>query len=87
MASFRRLDFLGVFLMLAASVLIVFALEEAGTRYDWGNAAIIGSIVIAAMAWGMFVGWELFIERRNKVQEPIFPMRLLKSRVLAGMLL
>jgi hypothetical protein len=87
MSSFRRLDSLGVFLMLAASILIVFALEEAGTRYPWGSAAIVGSLVIAFVAWSFFVAWELFIERRNSLQEPIFPMRLLKSRVLAGMLL
>jgi hypothetical protein len=87
MASFRRLDLLGVFFMLAGSILIVFALEEAGTRYPWGSAAIIGSLAVAFVSWGLFVGWELLIERRNKAQEPIFPMRLLKSRVLTGMLL
>ncbi len=86
-AAFRRLDFPGVFFMLAASILIIFALEEAGTRYPWSSAAIIGSLLIGLLSWGLFVIWELFIEKRNKVQEPIFPMRLLKSRVLTGILL
>jgi hypothetical protein len=85
--------------MLAASILLVFALEEANTRYAWGSAAIITSLVAAAVCWVAFVGWEVWIEgmgevtgegggrgRRGKM-EPIFPMRLLRSRVLVGMLL
>jgi hypothetical protein len=88
--KFGRIDLLGCFLMLGASILVVFALEEAGTRYSWGSAAIVGSLVVAAVAWGGFVGWEVWIEWKQKGsgrQEPIFPMRHLKSRVLAGMLL
>ena len=88
--KWERIDFLGSVLMLGASVLVVFALESAGTRYAWGNAAIVGSLVVASVAWGMFVGWEVWVERKQKAgkrQEPIFPMKLLKSRVLAGMLL
>jgi MFS family permease len=85
-----RIDAWGCFLMLGASILVVFALEEAGTRYTWGSAAIFGSLIAAGVAWAAFVGWEVWVERQQRGQgrqEPIFPMRLLKSRVLAGMLL
>jgi hypothetical protein len=34
-----------------------------------------------------FVFWELWLERLNGEQEPIFPLSLLKSRVLTGMML
>jgi hypothetical protein len=88
--KWERIDFLGCLLMLGASILVVFALESAGTRYAWGSAAIVGSLVVGALAWGGFVGWEVWVERKQKGsgrQEPIFPMRLLKSQVLAGMLL
>jgi MFS family permease len=88
--AFGRIDVWGMVLMLGASILVVFALEEAGTRYAWGSAAIVGSLVVAVVAWFAFAGWEVWVEKRGQSggrQEPIFPMRLLKSRVLAGMLL
>ncbi len=83
--------------MLAASILLVFALEEAGTRYAWGSAPIIVTLVVSALCWVGFVGWEMRVERNFKgedgevkgrgVREPVFKMGLLKNRVLAGMLL
>ena len=89
--------------MLAASILLVFALEEANTRYPWGSWVIVTSLVVAVACWIAFVGWEVWIESMGKVgregqtagrgrgrrgkMEPIFPMRLLRSRVLVGMLL
>lgn len=73
--------------MLVASVLLVYSLEEAGTRYSWKSAAILCPLFIAVTCWGFFVYWELILEAKKKIQEPIFPMRLLKNRILAGMLL
>jgi hypothetical protein len=40
--------------------------RSAGTRYAWGSAAIIGSFVVASVAWIIFVGWEMWVERRQK---------------------
>lgn len=85
--AFKRVDTLGAFLVLAASVLLVFALEEGGSRYAWNSAAVISSLTLSCVAWVGFVVWEVWLERSNAVQEPIFPMRLLKSRVLSGMML
>jgi MFS family permease len=92
--SFARVDTLGCLLMLGSSILVVFALEEAGSRYAWSSPAIVASLVVAGIAWIAFVGWEMWIEQKQKGdgsegtrQEPLFPMRLLRSRVLGGMLL
>jgi hypothetical protein len=86
--AFRRLDIIGVVLMLAASILLVFALEEAGTRYAWRSVPIIVTLVVAVGCWVGFVGWEIGLERwKGWKAEPIFPMRLLKDRILVGMLL
>jgi hypothetical protein len=88
LTAFRRLDLIGVVLMLAASILLVFALEEAGTRYAWGSVPIIVTLVVAVGCWVGFVGWEIGLERwKGWKAEPIFPMRLLKDRILVGMLL
>lgn len=84
--NLKKFDLLGAFLVLVASVLLVFALEEGGDRYRWDSAAVIASLVLSAIAWVAFVAWELWLERSHLLQEPIFPMRLLKNRVVAGMM-
>ncbi len=85
-ASLSRLDTLGVVLLLAASILLVFALEEAGQRYPWKSAVIISTITLAGICWISFIGWEYLLDKSQSPQEPIFPLRLLKDRVLVGMM-
>ena len=45
-ASLARLDVVGAALLLVSTVLLVFAFEEAGSRYGWGSAGILSSLVI-----------------------------------------
>ncbi|RMZ75534.1 hypothetical protein DV738_g5436, partial [Chaetothyriales sp. CBS 135597] len=86
-ASWKRVDFVGAFLLLTASVLLVFALEEAGSRYPWDSAAILSTLIIAGICWIAFPFWEHHVEASTKSnQEPVFPMRLLKDRILFGMM-
>jgi hypothetical protein len=86
-STLKRVDTLGAFLLLLASVTLVFALEQGGSQYPWDNAAIIATLVISGLSWIGFVTWEVWLERPGHVQEPIFPMRLLKNRVVTGMML
>ncbi|KAI9727831.1 MAG: hypothetical protein M1834_007877 [Cirrosporium novae-zelandiae] len=83
--ALKRLDLLGAFLSLAASILSVFALEQGGTKYGWSSAVIVCSLVLSGVLWVAFLAWERILEKG--VQEPIFPWRLLRHRILAGMLL
>jgi hypothetical protein len=85
-AAFARLDVLGTIFLLAFSVLLVFALEEAGSRYHWSSPVIIVTIVFSAVAGVGFVSWEWWIERAKGKQEPTFPLSLLKESVLASMI-
>ncbi|PGH09842.1 hypothetical protein GX51_00529 [Blastomyces parvus] len=85
-SALKRVDVIGVVLLLASSILLVFALEEAGTRYSWSNAVIITTFSLAGIAGILFVFWELFLEKSTSLQEPVFPLRLLKNRVLAAMM-
>ena len=73
-------------LLLAASILLVFALEEAGQRYSWKSAVIISTITLAGFCWISFIGWEYFVDESRSSQEPIFPLRLLKDRIFVGMM-
>lgn len=86
--SVQRLDFTGAFLNLAASNLLVFALEEGGSRFSWKSAAIIAAFVLSGVTWVAFVGWEGNVGRLTKnVQEAIFPLRLVRDRIFVGLLL
>ncbi|KAK2796804.1 hypothetical protein FQN51_009028 [Onygenales sp. PD_10] len=85
-SALKRVDILGVVLLLASSVLLVFALEEAGTRYAWRNAVIIATMTLAGVTGILFIFWELFIQKSTSAQEPVFPPKLLKNRLLAAMM-
>ncbi|KAH8886999.1 drug resistance transporter EmrB/QacA subfamily [Thozetella sp. PMI_491] len=85
-STLARVDALGMFLLLASSILLVFALEQGGTRYPWNSAAVISTLVIAIMLGIAFVLWEMYIDQPSTVVEPVFPPHLLKNRFLAAML-
>jgi hypothetical protein len=76
-----------MFLLLASSVLLVFALEEGGNRYPWNSAAIIAPLVLAIIAAIVLACWEVLLEKKGSVQEPVFPPSILKDRLLTAMLL
>jgi hypothetical protein len=83
----RRVDILGAVSLLAASVLLIFALESGGTRYPWSSGAVISTLVLSGLSWITFTVWEIYLERAQSVSEPIFPMGLLRNRQLASMTL
>jgi hypothetical protein len=85
--AWRRVDIVGAFILLAASVLAVFVLEEAGIRYAWSSAAIIAGLTLACFCWVAFPLWENYVDRAKSEQEPIFPIRLFKDRMITGMML
>lgn len=84
-ASLARLDVVGAFLLLAASILLVFGFEEAGSRFPWSSPAVISALALGGALFVAFVGWEKVIGAVRFVQEPIFPLRLMKSRQFVGM--
>ncbi|KAK4125841.1 MFS general substrate transporter [Parathielavia appendiculata] len=85
--AWSRVDFLGAFASLATSILLVFALEQAGVEHPWNSAAVIASFVLSAVFWVVFVGWERSLSNRGSICEPIFPWRLACNRFVLGLLL
>ncbi|KAG8160023.1 hypothetical protein KVR01_010660 [Diaporthe batatas] len=85
--TWRRIDFVGAFLSLAGSILIIFALEQGGVAYPWGSGTIISTLILSAILWVGFVAWERCISKRDGVCEPIFPWRLAHNRFAMGLLL
>jgi xanthine/uracil permease len=53
-SAWRRVDIVGAFILLAASVLVVFVLEEEGIRYAWNSAAIIAGLTLGCLCWVSF---------------------------------
>lgn len=86
-ASLARLDFLGAAILLAATVLIVFGFEEAGSRYPWASAPVLGALIVGALLLVVFLFWERIVARPHRAQEPIFPLRLMKGRIFASLML
>ncbi|KAK8060029.1 MFS multidrug transporter [Apiospora saccharicola] len=86
-ASLARLDLLGAAILLAATVLIVFGFEEAGSRYPWASAPILSALIVGALLLAAFLFWERVVARPHHAQEPIFPLRLMKDRIFASLML
>lgn len=79
----RQLDVVGSFLLIAASVMVVFAFQESGTHPKfWGTALFVAPLVAGVSCWLVLIGWEVFIGVFMKESvSPLFPMSLLKRRI------
>jgi len=81
------MDVLGFFLLVAASVPLVFAFQQAGIHVvsnskTWSTALFIAPLVVGTICWVALFGWEWFISRRWADSiSALFPMRLARSRV------
>lgn len=79
----KQLDIVGSFLLIAASVLVVFAFQESGVHPNfWGTALFIAPLVTGCVCWFLLFGWEITVG--NFMQEsvsPLFPKSLFKRRV------
>ncbi|KAL4778560.1 major facilitator superfamily domain-containing protein, partial [Aspergillus varians] len=84
---FHHVDFLGAFLVLAASMFIIAALQEANLDYGWSSALIISFIVVSGVLWTAFLSWEWIVSRVGWNIQPMLPWRLTKNRVFLGVAL
>lgn len=86
-SSLSRLDVAGAAILLASSVLIVFGFEQAGSRYPWASPAILSTLIIGGLLFVAFLLWEYVVGRRGSAREPLFPLRLMKDRIFACLML
>lgn len=70
-------------LIIAASVLVVFSFQEAGTRnHAWGTALFLAPVIIGSFCWIALFGWEVLVAHFWETSiAAIFPLRLMKRRV------
>lgn len=84
----RRIDFVGVLLLLASSFLLVTAIQEGGIAYSWNSGTIIALLVISFLCVFGLVAWgKLFTRRSKTVEEPVLPWTILSDRYAFGLLL
>lgn len=85
--SFRQLDFLGFFLLIAASVPFVFAFQEAGIhivmdKNVWKTAIFVAPLIVGVICWIALFGWEYLVSTRwSEVIDAFVPLNLAKNRV------
>ncbi|KAG9595160.1 MFS general substrate transporter, partial [Aureobasidium melanogenum] len=76
----KQLDFPGSFLLIAASVLVVFAFQEAGLRPNsWDKTLFLVPLLVGCFCWCALFAWEYFASSHSI--SAILPPRLLKRRV------
>ncbi|KAM7215801.1 Major facilitator superfamily domain containing protein [Rhypophila decipiens] len=85
--SLAHIDYPGMVLSLAGSVLLTFALEQGGLAgYPWNSGPIVASFVITGVSFLAFGVWEWFIsemrpsDKKPKIL-PLFPVHLASRRV------
>lgn len=83
MTALSKIDFLGNLLLAVASVLLVFALQEAGSFvWSWSSPVIVWSLATAGACWLLLGVWEYYLFRGSSRRiQPIFPLRLARDRV------
>ena len=82
-----RLDIPGCVLLLLATMSIVAAFQEAGSRFAWGSAYFITLLVVSVLLWLALVIWERRVTLADATREPVLPWRFLTSRAMVGTLL
>ena len=85
--EFARLDLVGAALLLAASILLVFGFEEAGTRFPWSSATIVATLALGGLLLFVFVLYEGKLDKTGPTKEPMLPLRLFRDRQFLGLVM
>jgi EmrB/QacA subfamily drug resistance transporter len=75
--SAHRLDALGAVLLAGATTGLMLVCIWGGERYAWGSAQIVGLIAVTLVLAA------LLVVRERRADEPMVPIRLLRTRVVA----
>ncbi|KAI3394784.1 hypothetical protein diail_2253 [Diaporthe ilicicola] len=80
--EFWRIDFIGNIFILAACVLMVYSLQQAGTMiFSWTSVEFLATFIVSVVCWALFWAWQLILKHLPIQVEPVFPVRLVYNRV------
>ncbi|KAJ2161167.1 hypothetical protein GGF46_001679 [Coemansia sp. RSA 552] len=75
MEKLRRIDFVGMIVLVGGLIMILLALNFGGQDYSWSSPVVICLLVCGLVVIGIFVLLEWKVPK-----EPVMPMRLFKDR-------
>ena len=79
----REVDIIGAVVLLAASTLLLFALQQVGgANFTWSSPTTIATLTVSGVCWIAFIIWIVILEyghMKLKVK-PIFPLSVAISR-------
>ncbi|KAI5257952.1 MFS general substrate transporter [Aureobasidium subglaciale] len=80
--SIKELDFLGALLLIAASVLVVFAFQQGGLHpTSWDTALFLAPLLVGCFLWAVLFLWEARMSHRYPdSRTAILPLRLTTRR-------
>jgi hypothetical protein len=88
--ALAKIDFIGNVLLIAASAMLVYAMQQAGSLVDdWRDPEIVVTLTFSGLSWVSLCLWEIVLGTRLQQLriEPIFPIRLaLKKAYISGLL-
>ncbi|KAJ7599216.1 Mfs1.2 [Mycena floridula] len=73
--KFKRLDWIGIFLVLSSTTSVIIALSWGGTKYPWSDGRIISALVLGVCGMAVFILYEL-----RYADNPMVPHTLLSNR-------
>ncbi len=83
--SLGQIDFVGFILILTPTALLVTALQEAGSHaVAWDSFLVIFAFFVSAASFAAFCVWEVRLSYSRTTIEPLFPVALLRNRVLVA---
>ena len=87
--AFKSIDCLGCILLLAASILMIYALQEAGAYvYAWNSSIIVACLTVSGVAFVAFVAWQEWLASHPSLPvKMIFPMSVARQRVIFAAIL
>lgn len=88
--SWKQFDYVGSFLVIAASVLVVFAFQNIGeaSNQNWGGAGFIAPLVAGLVSLLALLAWEYAGDKQQTYRfTPAFPTRLFGYRAYAAIAL
>jgi EmrB/QacA subfamily drug resistance transporter len=69
----HSIDYLGIVLLILASVALLLGFSWAGSEYAWSSPVVIGLLIFSVAAWVVFALWE------TRAVEPMVNPRLFKN--------
>ncbi len=84
-----KIDIVGITLLLAGSLLLVFGLEQGGALvWEWSNPILLWTLCTSCISWVSLIIWQgMIYSARNPFTEPILPMRLVAGRIYCAAVL